>query len=78
MIISKKYTILGPSKCCQHLQIYSNGKATEVKGITTIMGNYNYYGDDPDGARIYQHDIHNWFISRNHMLAIWQVSQIFL
>ena len=63
---------LGVSQCCDHLSISSNGEANDMHWYT--MGDYHYFGDDPDGARIYHNPKHNGFITRNHRLNTWTVS----
>ena len=58
--------------CCQQLTISSEGMANEKQ--RSSMGDYHYYGNDPDGARIYHNPKRNKFITKDHVMNIWIVS----
>ena len=66
------FILLGLSVCCQQLTISSDGMANEKQWYT--MGDYHYYGNDPDGARIYHNPKGNMFITRSHISNNWVVS----
>ena len=70
--VDSSFIRLGLSVCCQQLTISSEGMANTIHGIS--MGDYHYYGDDPDGARIYYNPISNQFISREPTFRNWIVS----
>ena len=67
MIDLRTYIILGISQCCQNIRISADGMAN-------IIGDYDYYGTDTDGAVIYYNVQHNKFLTRDHINKNWGVS----
>ena len=63
------FILLGLSICCQQLTISS-----DLLKNSDTMGDYHYYGNDPDGARIYHNPKSNSFISRDRIFKAWFVS----
>ena len=61
---------LGHSDCCQHITVSSE----LLKDVSSIMGDYEFYGNDPDGARVYHNPKSNMFITRDHAINIWEVN----
>ncbi len=72
MIDLRTYIILGISKCCQNIRISADGMAN-IRNPSS-MGDYDYYGTDPDGAVIYYNDEHNRLLAKDHITKKWKVS----
>ena len=72
----RNYIILGISQCCQHIRISSDGLANWYNPLE--MGDYDFYGTDPDGAVVYYNDQNHVFLTRDHNRLVWQVNQISL
>ena len=66
------YIHLGHSECCQQLRMSSDVKVWYSMG--DAMGDYDYYANDPDGARIYYNSRAKLFITRFHISKNWVVS----
>ena len=67
--VDRSFILLGLSVCCQQLTISS----ALLKNWDS-MGDYHYYGNDPDGARIYHNPKGNKFITMDHISKNWLVS----
>lgn len=69
------FNISGTAQFCDRIQISSLKGPAGAKRVSQ-MAIYDYFGQDPDGARVYYNSTNKNGLTRNYNRKLWQVKYI--